>query len=264
MDKTRVRDLDMCYQVMGSGDPLVLIIGLTANIDWWDPELLDELSSRYRLLMFDNRGAGRTSAPEGEFTIKQFADDTAGLMSTLGIDRAHILGVSMGGMITQELVLNYPETVEKLVLCATNCGGREAVLPTREVLQKLADRSGTPEQIVRRFLSLLFSEQWLRDNEEQYVDGFMGRYLRSPTTNENAVRQFMATVEFSTYDRLPRISVPTLVTCGDSDILIPAENSKILAERIPGARLVEFECAGHGFINQCQPGFVSLVTDFLG
>ena len=96
MEKVTVGDIDMCYQVIGEGHPLVMIMGLTANMDWWDPELLESLSKRYRVLIFDNRGAGRTDAPPGEFTIKQFADDTAGLIDTLGFDHAHVMGVSMG------------------------------------------------------------------------------------------------------------------------------------------------------------------------
>lgn len=263
MEKIRVGDVDICYRVKGIGDPLVMIMGLTANMDWWDPELLDELSSRYRLLVFDNRGAGRTDAPEGELIIEQFANDTAGLMEAVGIDHANVLGVSMGGMIAQELVLNHPEKVDKLILCATFCGGEEAVFADREVLMKMVDRSGTPEQQVRKTMTLLFPEGWLEEHEDYYQD-FFRRYSIAPVTEENAMRQFMATVKFSTYDRLPTVQKPTLIACGTEDVIIPPENSRIIAERIPEARLVEFEGAGHGFINQCRPGFVSLVTDFLG
>lgn len=263
MKKARVGDIDICYQVMGSGHPLILIMGLTANMDWWDPELLDQLSSRYRLLLFDNRGAGRTDAPEGEFSIEQFANDTAGLMEAVGIDHANVLGVSMGGMIAQELVLSHPEKVDKLILCATFCGGEKAVYADREVLMKMVDRSGTPEQQVRKTVTLLFPEDWLKEHEDYFRD-FFRRYSIAPVTEENAMRQFMATVTFNTYDRLPTVQKPTLIACGTEDVLVPAANSKILAERIPGTRLVEFEDAGHGFINQCRPEFVSLVNDFLG
>ena len=261
--KARVGDIDICYQVMGSGHPLILIMGLTANMDWWDPQLLDQLSSRYRLLLFDNRGVGRTDAPEGEFSIEQFANDTAGLMEAVGIDHANVLGVSMGGMIAQELVLSHPEKVDKLILCATFCGGEKAVYADREVLMKMVDRSGTPEQQVRKTVTLLFPEDWLKEHEDYFRD-FFRRYSIAPVTEENAMRQFMATVKFSTYDRLPTVQKPTLIACGTEDVIIPPENSRILAERIPRARLVEFEDAGHAFINQYRPRFLTLVTDFLG
>lgn len=263
LDSVKVGDLEICYRTLGEGFPLVFIMGLTANMDWWDPELLDDLSAHYQLLLFDNRGSGRTVTPQGDFTIEQFAGDTSGLMDALGIDRAHVMGVSMGGMIAQELALDYPDKVEKLVLCATNCGGREAVLPDREVLARLVDRSGTSHELMERFLSLLFCEKWLVDNPD-YVNEFKRRYLIRPATDEDAARQFMATVRFRTYERLPLIDKPTLIACGTEDILIPAENSRILAKRIPGAVLVEFEQAAHGFINQCREEFVDVLTGFLG
>ena len=263
MDKVCVRDIDMCYRVMGEGHPLVMIQGLTANMDWWDPRFLEDMSSRYKVLIFDNRGAGRTEAPPGEFSIKQFADDTVGLMEAVGIDRAHVLGVSMGGMIAQELVLNYPEKVDKLVLCVTFCGGQESVLATPEVMAKLADRSGTDEERARRTLTLLFPEEWLKEHEEQF-DEFFASYMKAPVTDENALRQFVATTKFSTHDRLPLIDKPTLVACGAEDILIPPENSRILADRIPGAKLIAYEGAGHGYISQCQEEFTDALIGFLG
>ncbi len=261
--KVRVRDIDICYRTIGKGFPLVMIMGLTANMDWWDPEFINALSKKYHLVLFDNRGAGRTETPPGEFSIKQFADDTAGLMDALGIERAHILGVSMGGMIAQELALNYPWKVEKLVLCVTFCGGDKTVYASSEVLQKLTDLSGTLEERVRRFLALLFPEEWLSQNPNYLVE-FTKRYMIAPTSDANAARQFMATTKFNTYDRLPEIQCPTLVACGSKDILIPPENSRIIAERIPGARLVEFEGAGHAFISQCRDKFLEILFNFLG
>lgn len=260
--KVRVRDIDICYRTTGEGFPLVMIMGLTANMDWWDPEFIDALSKKYHVVLFDNRGAGRTQAPPGQFSIKQFADDTAGLMDALGIELAHILGVSMGGMIAQELALNYPEKVKKLVLCVTFCGGEKTVYASREVLEKLTDLSGSLEERVKRFSTLLFPEEWLLQHPE-YLDDFMKRYMIAPTSDQNAARQFMATTTFNTYERLPQIKCPTLVACGSEDVLIPPENSRIIAERIPGSRLVEFKGAGHGFINQCRREFLEILFDFL-
>lgn len=263
MDTVKVCDLEVCYRVLGDGPPLVLIMGLTANMDWWDAGFLEALSKRHRVLLFDNRGAGRTEAPpDTDITIEQMADDTAGLMDAVGMESADIMGVSMGGMIAQELALKYPGKVNRLVLCVTFCGGQETVLASREVLQKLVDRSGTPEEQVRRFMGLMFSDGWLAENES-YMGDFVDRYLKAPATDMNAARQFMATQRFSTYDRLPLIDKPTLVACGADDILIPAENSRIIAGRIPGARLVEYEDAGHGFINQCMEKFLDTLEAFL-
>lgn len=263
MDTMKVGDIDVSYQLMGEGPPIVLIMGLTANMDWWEPEFLSALSRRHRVLMFDNRGAGRTPAPpETELTIKQMADDTAGLMDAVGMERADVLGVSMGGMIAQELSLSYPEKVNRLILCVTFCGGKETVYPSREVLAKLVDRSGTPEELVWRFGTLMFREEYMLANRD-YFDDFFVRYSKAPCTDENAARQFMATQTFSTYDRLPQLDKPTLVACGAEDVLIPPENSRVIAGQIPGARLVEFEGAGHGFTNQCREDFLEVLEDFL-
>jgi 3-oxoadipate enol-lactonase len=262
MEKVRVADIDIAYEISGDGHPLVLIQGLTATMDWWGEDFIDLLSQRYRVLMFDNRGAGRTEAPDGEFTVEQFADDTAGLMDALGIERAYVLGYSMGGMIGQELSLKHPEKVEKLVLCVTFCGGIKTVMASREVLERLVDRSGSIDDQVERFVSLMFAPQWIKDNRDM-LDDFKRRYLLAPTTDHNAARQFMATVKFDAYDRLPGIGVPTLVACGADDILIPAENSRTIAGAIPGARLVEYEGAGHGFVWQRREEFVAEISGFL-
>jgi pimeloyl-ACP methyl ester carboxylesterase len=262
MEYARIGDVDLCYTVVGEGYPLVMIMGLTANMDWWDPQLVDRLSRSYRLLLFDNRCAGRSGSGEGEVTIPAMAEDTAGLMESLEMNQAHVLGVSMGGMIAQELVLNHSDKVNKLVLCATFCGGQESVYADREVLQKMMDRSDDPEVQVRKTMSLLFPEEWL-DAHREYFEDFLERYSTAPITMENAAKQFMATVSFSTWDRLPQVKNQALVATGTEDVVIPPENSRIISDRIPDARLVEFEGAGHGFINQCGTEFLEVLSGFL-
>lgn len=263
MDKARVNGIDIAYQMRGEGTPLVMIMGLTATMDWWDPALLNALSKTYRVLIFDNRGAGRSLAPEGEFSIEQFADDTAGLMDALGIESASVLGYSMGGMIAQELALRHPEKVDRLILLATYCGGSESVFGSKEVLMKLADRSGTVDDLVERFLTLMFTRDWIRENRS-LLDDFKARYLLAPTSDHAAARQFMATVKFDTSGRLGAVCVPTLVACGAEDILIPPDNSRLIAGKIPGARLIEFPGAGHGFMWQNPEKCLAELTGFLG
>lgn len=263
MEKATVGDIEISYQVTGEGHPLVLIQGLTATMDWWEDSFLARLARRYRVLVFDNRGAGRTEAPPGEFTIEQFADDTAGLMDSLRMGGAHVLGYSMGGMIAQELALRHPERVDKLVLCATFCGGTNTVLASREVLEKLVDRSGSLDDLVERFLGLMFSPDWIESNRH-LLDEFKRRYMVAPTSAHNAVRQFMSTVKFDAYDRLPGIGAATMIACGGQDVIIPAENSRILASAIPASRLVEYDDSGHGFLWQREEDFVSELEGFLG
>jgi pimeloyl-ACP methyl ester carboxylesterase len=129
MPKVKVNDVQIYYELHGDGFPLVMINGLGGHVYTWNPDHIRELLKRFKLVLFDNRGAGRTDLSDKEYSIKLFADDTAGLMNVLGIPRAHVFGISMGGMIAQELVINYPKKVEKLVLCSTSCGGAKAVQP---------------------------------------------------------------------------------------------------------------------------------------
>lgn len=263
VEKVRVGDIDIAYRLIGEGHPLVLIQGLTGTLDWWDPEFVDALSRRYQVLLFDNRGAGRSDAPDGEWSVPQMAEDTLGLMDALGIESAHVLGYSMGGMIAQELALLHPERVDKLVLCVTFCGGRVTVQASREVLSKLMDRSGTTDEQVERFATLLFAPDWIEENRSVLGD-FKERYLIAPTSDHNAARQFMATVKFDASGRLDQITAPTLVMCGAADILIPPENSRTIAEGIPGARLLAYPDAGHGFVWQLREQALEDLTDFLG
>jgi len=263
MPKVKVNDIQVYYEVHGEGFPLIMIMGLSANIDWWDPRMIQGLSKKFKLVMFDNRGAGRTDVSDRRYAIKSFADDTAGLMAALGISRAHIIGVSMGGMIAQELALNFPEKVEKLVLCSTNCGGAKSVLPSQEVLGTLmADRSAlSPEEIVRMTIPLLFTEDFIKKNPD-LVEFSIQQILRAPISNEAFMHQLNAITEFDTYDRLPQIRASTLILHGKRDILVPPGNAAILAEAIPNAKLVYFENSAHGLVEEMEK-VIRVLLNFL-
>lgn len=263
MESVTVNDIDMAYRITGNGPPLLLIMGLTATMDWWEPALLERLAQEHTVVVFDNRGAGRSACDEGEFSIEQFADDTASLMDALHIERASVVGYSMGGMIAQELVLRHPSRVDRLALWATYCGGSESVFGEKEVLMRLADRSGTPNDLIERFLTLMFTREWISRNRD-LLSSFKERYMLAVTPDHAAARQFMATIKFDASDRLATIAVPTMVACGSDDILIPAANSRLIAGKIPGAALKEYPEAGHGFIWQCQDECLADLSDFLG
>jgi pimeloyl-ACP methyl ester carboxylesterase len=263
MKQIEINDLKVSYELAGDGYPLVLILGLTAHKDWWYPQLIETLSKRFTVLTFDNRGAGRTLTPEeGEFSMEMFADDTAGLMDALGLERANVLGHSMGGMIAQELVLKYPAKVNKLVLCSTNCGGTQSIPPSQEALNLMLDLSGGLKDRFERVLKLTFPAEYLETNP-QFVEEFKQRYMSAPCTDANAARQFMAIIKWSSYDRLPEIQAPTLITPATEDITIPPENCRIISKLIPGAKLQEYEGVGHGYIYHPCESFVSDLLDFL-
>ena len=253
MPKVKADDIQMYYEESGEGFPLIMIMGLSANLDWWDPRMIRGLSKDFRTIRFDNRGVGRSDASDGELTIKMLADDAAGLMDALGVSRAHVLGASMGGMIAQELALGQPEKVEKLVLCSTSCGG-ERSSPTSEETIGLMMRGGsapTPEERARMVVPLIFTKEFADENPER-VEEFLRRILRAPTSPEVSLRQLGAIVAFGAFDRLGGIKAPTLVVHGEKDVLIPSGNGPILARAIPGARLVLMERSAHGLAEDME------------
>ena len=146
MPRAKVNDINIYYDVHGDGFPLVMVMGFLGNADCWDPRMLPVLADKFKVIVFDNRGAGRTDISAKEFSIKLFAEDTVGLMDVLKVPKAHVLGISMGGMIAQELALNYPERVEKLILASTFCGGPHSMLIDTADLDRM---SGLLEKLDR-------------------------------------------------------------------------------------------------------------------
>ncbi|MHA1580204.1 MAG: alpha/beta fold hydrolase [Candidatus Freyarchaeota archaeon] len=259
----KVGDINIYYEVHGEGPPLVMIMGLSANIDWWHPYVIEQFSKHFKTVIFDNRGAGRTDKPAIDYSIKMFADDTVGLMEALGIRKAHILGVSMGGMIGQEITLSYPERVDKLVLISTTCGGPHSIPIPPETLNKMLNRQQmTDEERMRLTVELLYPEEYREKNTELMEETFR-RLMIAPIPLDAYMRQLQAGSQFDSYDRLPNIRAPTIILTGKKDVLLPWENSKILAERIPGAKLVTFEESGHGMISQNAEEFCGEVIEFL-
>ena len=151
-----------------------MIMGYSGTMDLWDPDMLDALAEKHRVITFDNRGMGETTAGTREFTMEQFADDTAGLIDALGIDRAHVLGWSMGTNIVTELALRNPDMVNKLILYAADPGGEQAIQPTPAVMKEMTDTSGTPRERDERLVKLLFPPDWL----DKHGGGTPDRSLR--------------------------------------------------------------------------------------
>ena len=264
MSFARVRDLNIYYEEYGTGFPLVMIMGLDGNTSWWDPMLVRGLSEHFRVIIFDNRGVGKTGGTEGEYSIKMFADDTVGLMDALGIEKAHVFGLSMGGMIAQEIALNYPERVEKLVLVVTHPGGAEAVPPKPEIMDliTLDWREHEPEEIIELWLKALFTPEFV----EKYpivAKISKEKLMENMIAYEDHLKQLKAIADFNAYERLKNLKIPTLVIGAERDILVPPENSVKIAKAIPNAKLAIVKDAGHGVIVEKREEVLKLVLDFL-
>jgi pimeloyl-ACP methyl ester carboxylesterase len=256
-----VNGITLAYQDAGSGSPLVLINGFASTMNMWNPPVLAALAGHFRIITFDNRGTGYSSASDEPFSIPLFAGDTLALMDALGIARAHILGLSMGASIAQEVVLSQPGRVDRLILVAGTCGGNRAVWMKPEVLETLSDKSGSGVDLANRMFSVLFPKKWLMAHDPwQYCPE-----VHETVSEANAARQAEAFYTWSgSYDRLPQVRSPTLVVTGTDDIVIPPANAITLSERIPAARLVQVPGAGHGLMYQCPGEFAEAVLEFLG
>ena len=262
MPKVRVNDIEMNYELHGEGEPLVLIMGLTGNLEGWRP-LVPAFAREYRVLIFDNRGAGLTDKPTGPYSMPMMADDTAGLMDALGIESAHIYGVSMGGMIAQELVLRHPQKVKALVLGCTTPGGPNSVPTPQKTVDALASAANmSVDDELEIVMRLLYTEEFI----VKYRDLLREMTLNSfdlQTYRPAVLAQSAAIASHNTYDRLPQIRAPTRVIAGGEDELVPSANSPILAERIPGAELVMYPKARHGYLYEVAAEAMAAVLDFL-
>ena len=256
-----VNGIDMYYEMHGQGDPLVMIMGLRRNMEWWYHQI-PHLSKRFKVIAFDNRGAGRSDKPEMAYSIRLFADDTAELMEALAVESAHILGVYMGGYIAQELAINYPAKVRSLLLGCTGCGGEHAVLMSEERMKKFTANKGlSPEEILRKDMDLYFSHRYIRENPEA-VEKFVEISMRYYQPPEAFFRQFDACLKHDTAERLKTISAPTLILSGDDDPLVPPENSRILKGLMPKADLVFFEGCRHCFFMEEADRFNDMALSF--
>jgi len=255
-----VDDLSLAYSESGSGYPIVFINGLASTMDMWNPAVLAKISEKFRVIIFDNRGTGYSSTSDKPFSIPLLAHDTAILMDALGISSAHILGLSMGASIAQELVLSYPMKVNKLILVAGECGGSESVKAPAEIMAQLLDKSGTIHDVVNRMFFLLFPSTWLASHDPFcYCPE-----IYETTGDEIVARQMSAFLEWTgSFFRLADICSPTLVITGTDDVIIPPVNSHIISGQIPGARIVELPGAGHGLMYQCPDRFSDCVLTFL-
>ena len=263
-NSARINGIDIHYRIYGEGEPLLMIMGIIANADWWYPPFLEPLTQRFQVVTFDNRGAGRTTQAEGPYTIPLMVEDTLGLMDHLGLPSAHVLGHSMGGMIAQELALEHPDRVRKLILMSTSCGGRESVPAAPEVFKALftTGQGLSDEETARALPSLLYPQKFTDRNPELAEETVRLNFI-SPMTPACFMAQGNAAITWSDHSRLGGLRHPTLVITGSEDILMPPQNSRILAEAIPDSRLVEFEGGGHGLIVQFPEKAVEEILAFL-
>jgi len=270
MPKIKVRDIEMYYEIRGEGRPLLMIMGFLGNADCWDPlYMMPTLSDHYKLILFDNRGSGRTDFgnPE-ELTIRLMADDAAALLDALGIEHAYVLGLSMGGMIAEELAINHPEKVDKLILASTYCGGKASVPvpdPATAVIMDIAtaldERGGWDQEVADMLLPNVFTDEYMTENPGA-VDVAAQLILGAPTSLEVLNLQVFAILSLDVCSQLSQIKAPTLILAGKKDRYIPSDNAAIMEKRIPRSKVVYLEKSGHQLQEEPEK-FTDSVIEFL-
>jgi pimeloyl-ACP methyl ester carboxylesterase len=272
-------DVSLYYEVHGTtGDPLLCIMGLGGDILFWERQT-PVLEAAYRTIVFDNRGMGRSSRPPGPYSIQLMADDAVAVLDAVGIERAHVLGISMGGMIAQSLALRYPSRVGSLVLAATYARADRGV---RQISEEGAARLGVPSvlgqlaagggvvdlssvdlrQLFKFMMSLILSPEFIA-REKEWLRSLMKRVLEGGPTIEGFMAQTAAVLSHDVAAELGKLRAPTLVMTGTADQLVPPHHSDELAALIPGAQLVRVEGGLHGFNVEMPERFNAEVLQFL-
>ena len=273
MPFANVNDVKINFNIVGSGKPLLFIAGLGVDNRTWTFQI-PALQEYFKVIVFDNRGVGKSAGSVSTYTIKLMADDVAHLLKHLDINTAHIVGSSMGGMISQEFAINYPDMVDKLVLCSTSAKPRDTIKDAlsegfkgildkniEDILQ-LKHKRPFLEKVFNYLVQQLYSDKFIRENKK-LIESTVQEFTSDISYLETFIKQTRAIRLHDTVDKLHLIRAETLVITGTNDRLIPAKASELLAEKIPKARLVKIKGASHGFHLEQAAVFNKALLDFL-
>jgi 3-oxoadipate enol-lactonase len=261
-----VGDIEIYYEIHGPSDaPALVLIGGWASYRWIWFRQIPTFEKKYRCVVFDNRGAGKSSKPDYPYTIEMMSADTVGLMNVLNIETAHILGISMGGLIAQQIAISYPEKVRSLILSSTHFGGTNYIPmddKTMALLIALPTETISVEQAREMRYRATFSPEFLRENRSiiEQIDEWAEKL---PTPLFAQVHQSSATSEFSSELELKKITAPTLILHGNNDCAVPTKNGELLAKHIPNSKLKIIKDAAHFVIIEKYEEFNDEVMNFI-
>ena len=243
----------IAWERHGEGPPLLLVHGLGYARWGWEP-VVEPLARAFEVLLFDNRGVGESDAPPGPYSVAELAADALQVLDEAGVERAHVCGTSLGGMVAQQLALDHPGRVDRLALACTTPGGPQAYpMPQRTVELMLA--RATLREYVENALE--------PDPRPELVERILAHRERTAQGFEPWSAQAAAGASFDVHDRLGELALPVLVQTGDGDVVVDPRNSELLAAAIPGARLSVYPGAGHLFMWQEPARFVAELEEFL-
>ena len=246
MERARVNGVKLVYEIHGTGEPLILIHGAQSDRGIFTG-MLPDFTDQFEVLTYDQRGSGQSEKPDVEYTMGMIADDTAALMDHVGFSSAHVYGVSMGGMIAQELAIRHGPAVRSLVLGCTTPGGSQAVSLQGESIERShSTQDLSAEERGTALAKTAFTPGHIEQHPE-IIPALIEARRKQPLDPTGFARRMQAAYAHNTFDRLSQITCPTLVITGKDDALIAWENSQLLADNIADSKLVVLEPAGHVF-----------------
>ena len=278
LKKVRVGDIDVAYKMFGQGDPIILYNGASDSMDAWDPSFLTGISSNHTVIAFDQRGIGNTTAGSKPYTYQQLANDTAGLLDALKIPKADVMGYSLGGHIAQAFTVSYPEKVNRVILVATMCGGKDSIPKPQEfknlqeeIVNKTQNNIPVSQEEMKSLVAASLGSGWIRLHPESLdIPENMSFQQMKPSLppetlkNQANLGVWEQTNWSGVCDEEAKLAKPTLVITGaDDDSYMPHENALVLAAKIPGAWLVQVKDAGHAVMDQYPDEIGEIVDTFL-
>ncbi|MBZ5551489.1 MAG: alpha/beta hydrolase [Acidobacteriia bacterium] len=254
--------IEIYYEEHGAGEPLVLIQGLSYATPMWHWQVAG-LKGYFRVITFDNRGSGQSAKPDIPYSMKMFADDAVGLLDALKIPQTSVLGISMGGIIAQEVALSHPDRVTHLILCSTLYGGATAAQPDPETLAYLAEYQESVSDEISRLEIAYGTAPGFAERHPDRVAALVEFKRQSRPPRFAYFRQLLSAVGYVSEDRLPSLRIPTLIIAGSEDRIISPDNSRRLHQMIPNSRLKVFANAGHHVPIEYPEEFNQAVIEFL-
>ncbi len=262
MPTARNGTVSLHYESTGAGAPVLLVMGLGMNATGWWRTVPVLVEAGLRVLSFDNRGVGRSDRPAGPYTTATLADDAVAVLDAACVKHAHIYGISLGGMIAQEIALRHPDRITRLALGATTPGGARAIPADAQTLEFFQRRGQMPAgEAVWASVPYNYSARTRAEHGDRIAQDISQR-LRYPIEPEFYAAQLAAAIRHDAHDRLAQISAPTLVVHGSADVMVPPANGRLLASLIPDARLLELSGAAHLYPTD-EPGADREIAAFL-
>ena len=265
MPKATSNGIELYYEIHGSGKPLVLISGLGYSLWQWH-KMVPFLAEYFQVITFDNRGVGQSDKPAGPYTAQMLAADTVGLLDALHVEKAVVMGHSMGGFIAQAMALDFPQLVEKLILCSTNFGGPHHVPVTPEAMKVLTDVSSDAVTRFKNGLVVSTAPGWAERNAQMIQEWIEWRSANpiqpGPYQAQLAIGLGLLPEAAAFEDKLPRLRIPTLILFGEHDKVVPPENATLLSKKIANSKVVILPEAGHFFPMEIPEAASRAVIEF--